>query len=386
MPLKIQLNGQMQQLTGPNRPLVVFANGQKHVSTKGITFINGVKKVLWSVNDLRIDYIPNIYNVCGTTNLNAVWASNNKIILSSNVNNAYGIWRVNVENKSAAVLESNVDLGCITCFSPVDSTASNLVYYAVAGTQKAQQININPTTAEITASNVVNLSSTTWGNLTGGLIGTNVWLGRMAANPSRLYANTTSVGLVWSEGISESGVATPKMAKRDATSYLMCTNNTNGRGLSVLTASDITQRVQDVLYEQILVDAENNNNIVCAGIDGFAIYNQNFDNVASVASTDAYRRNYYLLGKIRDYYYVVSAPTSRDATDQSVYLYVYDTNGTLFTQQTLNLQTQFAARYSTNLIRTVPNISQTGALAFVFYPSSSAGYNEQAQLVLVQGY
>ena len=176
------------------------------------------------------------------------------------------------------------------------------------------------------------------------------------------------------------------MAKRNATSYLMCTNNVdNGLGLSVLTTSGLTQRVQDVLYEQILVDTENNNNIVCAGRDGFAIYNQNFDNVASVASTSTYR-NYYLLGKIRDYYYVVSAPTSRNETDQSVYLYVYDTNGTLFTQQTLNLQTQFTASYSDNLIRTVPNISQTGALAFVFYPSSSNGYDAQTQLVLVQGY
>lgn len=386
MPLKIQLNGQMQQLTGPGRPLVVFANGQKHVSTKGITFINGVKKVLWSANDLRIDYIPNIYNVCGATALNAVWASNNKIILSSNQTNGYGIWRVNVENKSAPVLESNVDLGRITCFSPVDSTSSNLVYYAVAGTQKAQQININPKTAEITASNVVNLSSTTWGNLTGGLIGTNVWLGiRTVSSVSWVYINTTRGDIVWQTGTGVVNDASPTMAKRDETSYLMCTNNTNGLGLSVLTASDITQRVQGVLYEQILVDTENNNNIVCAGSDGFAIYNQNFDNVASVASTSTYR-TYYLLGKIRDYYYVVSAPTSRNETDQSVYLYVYDTNGTLFTQQTLNLQTQFVASHSADLIHTVPNISQTGALAFVFYPSSSNGYDTQTQLVLVQGY
>lgn len=385
MPLKIQLNGRMQQLTGPGRPLVVFANGQKHVSTKGITFINGVKKVLWNVNDLRIDYIPNIYNVCGTTALNAVWASNNKIILSSNQTNGYGMWRVNVENKSAPVLESNVDLGRITCFSPVDSTASNLVYYAVAGTQKAQQINITPTTAEITASNVVNLSSPNWGKLDGGLIGTNVWLGGGSGNPRWLYANTTRISILWQTDTSVSGATVPTMAKRDATSYLMCTNNTNGLGLSVLTASDITQRVQDVLYQQILVDTENNNNIVCAGRDGFAIYNQNFDNVASVASTST-ARCYYLLGKIRDYYYVVSAPTSRNETDQRVYLYVYDTNGTLFTQQTLNLQTQFSASYSADLIRTVPNISQTGALAFVFYPSSSNGYDTQTQLVLVQGY
>lgn len=387
MPLKIQLNGQMQQLSGPGRPLVVFANGQKYVSTKGITFINGVKKVLWSANDLRIDYIPNINNVCGTTALNAVWASNNKIILSSNTT-GYGIWRVNVENKSAPVLESNVDLGRITCFSPVDSTASNLVYYAVAGTQKAQQININPTTAEITASNVVNLSSTTWGNLTGGLIGTNVWLGRRSSNPSWLYANTTSVGMVWRQRTGTTSPAVTLMAKRDSTSYLMCKYiepNTGGleSALSVLTSTEITERVQDVLYEQILVDTENNNNIVCAGRDGFAIYNQNFDNVASVASTSTYR-NYYLLGKIRDYYYVVSAPISKKETDQNVYLYVYDTNGTLFTQQTLNLQTQIADNYAPELIRTVPNISQTGALAFVFRPGSN--YNTQTQLVLVQGY
>lgn len=384
MTLKVRINGQMQQITGPGNSPVTFINGVKKKLVKGVTFINGEKKVLWSANDLRIDYIPNIYNVCGSTALKAVWASNNKVILSSNQTSDYGIWRVNVENKSAPVLESNVDLGYITCFSPVDSTASNMVYYAIAGTQKAQQININPKTAEITASNVVNLSSTSWGNLTGGLIGTNVWLGRSRGNPSNLYANTTRIRTVWQTGGSTMGGPRPIMAKRDTTSYLMCTQNSNGLGLSVLTATDVTQRVQDVLYEQILVDPENNNNIVCAGKDGFAIYNQNFDNIASVASTSRYR-NYYLLGKIRDYYYVVSAPISRNETDQSVYLYVYDANGTLFTQQTLNLQTQFDAIYSNDLIRTLPNISQTGALAFVFYPNSTGGYDAQ-QLVLVQGY
>lgn len=390
MPLKIQLNGQTQQLTGPGRPLVVFANGQKYVSTKGITFINGVKKVLWSANDLRIDYIPNIYNVCGTTMLNAVWASNNKIILSSNQTNGYGIWRVNVENKSAPALESNVDLGRITCFSPVDSTASNMVYYAVAGTQKAQQININPITAEITASNVVNFSSTNWGNFTGGLLGTNIWLGRTPGKSGAVYANTTRIGYIYSIGTGIAGAPVPLFAKRDETSYLACkyTNLSTGgviSALCVVTATEIIERVQDVVYEQILVDTENNNNIVCAGRDGFAIYTQNFDNIVSVASTSSYR-SYYLLGRIRDYYYVVSSPRSRNESDQNVYLYVYDLNGTLFTQQILNLQTQFVASNSYDLIRNVPNISQTGALAFVFYPSSSNGYDAQTQLVLVQGY
>lgn len=388
MPLKIQLNGKKQQLTGPGRPLVVFANGQKHVSAKGITFINGVKKVLWSANDLRIDYIPNIYNVCGTALLNAVWASNNKIILSSTTG-GYGIWRVNVENKSAPVLESNVDLGCITCFSPVDSTTSNMVYYAVAGTQKAQQININPITAEITASNVVNLSSTYWGNFTGGLLGTNIWLGRSTGKSGAVYANTTRIGYIYSIGTGIVGAPNPLFAKRDDSSYLVCKYRNLSTGgvisaLCVVTATDITERVQDVVYEQILVDTDNNN-IVCAGRDGFAIYNQNFDNVVSVASTSSYR-NYYLLGRIRDYYYVVSSPRSRNESDQNVYLYVYDLNGTLFTQQILNLQTQFTASNSADLIHTVPHISQTGALAFVFYPSSSNGYNTQTQLVLVQGY
>lgn len=389
MPLKIQLNGQMQQLTGPGRPLVVFANGQKHVSTKGITFINGVKKVLWSANDLRIDYIPNIYNVCGTTALNAVWASNNKIILSSSVNNAYGIWRVNVENKSAPVLESNVDLGRITCFSPVDSTASNMVYYAVAGTQKAQQININPKTAEITASNVVNLSSTTWGNLTGGLIGTNVWLGVFSATAisGQLRLNTEIVD-TWgwtstSETVSGSFPLT-YMYKKNATSFLVPTFDRNQKYVSEATATGLQTRITGVDFNIAMTDPENNN-IICAGKSGFAIYAPDYSLIAQTVNTENYT-SYYLLGKIRDYYYVVSAPTSRNATDQSVYLYVYDTNGTLFTQQTLNLQTQFTNSYSNDLISTVPTISQTGALAFVFYPSSSNAYNTQTQLVLVQGY
>lgn len=370
MTLKVRINGQMKQITGPGNSPVTFVNGEKKKLAKGVTFVNGEKKVLWDTHSLQIWKI-NIDDI-GSKGI-LFNASNKYAFLYSGKN----IYKINIENKSAPVLVSSSKLGQITLFSPLDSTNSNMVYYAIADDYKAQQININTADYSIFANNVVNFTSgSRWGNRSGGLIGTNNWLGASLANPSLLYANTTSVGVFFSTGTSTVGTVSPSLAKRDATSYLGCGN----KGLSVLTATAITPRVPDVLYQDILVDGTN---IVCAGSDGFAIFNTNFDKITSKSVAEY--RHCYLLGKIRGYYYVVEAPRNVQASDKNVYLQIYTTEGVLFSQINMNLSIELSGNANfANPVRTVPHISSSGMLGFYFYSSVYSG--AVGTLVIIQGY
>lgn len=371
MTLKVRINGQMRQITGPGNSPVTFINGAKKKLAKGVMFINGVKKVLWDTHSLQI-WKTNIDDIVSNGTLFNV--SNKYAFLCDDDKNIY---KINIENKSAPVLASSSKLGRITLFSPFDSTNSNMVYYAISDNYKAQQININTADFSLSANNVVIFSSgSRWGNRSGGLIGTNNWLGASSANPSLLYTNTTSVGVFFSTRASTVGTVWPLLAKRDATSYLGCGNN----GLSVLTATTIDPRVPDVLYQDILVDGTN---IVCAGSDGFAIFNNNFDRITSKSIAEY--RHCYLLGKIRDYYYVVEAPRNIQASDKNVYLQIYTTGGVLFEQINMNLSIELSGNANfANPVRAVPHISSSGMLGFYFYPGVYSG--EVGTLVIIQGY
>lgn len=381
MPLKIQLNGQKQQLTGPGKPLVVFANGQKKLATKGVTFIHGVKQVLWSANELHVDYVPNIYNLTSTTYIQLFWTSNNTAFLTTERNaNFTSVYKLDISNKTAPILLSQVDLGRIVGFSAIDSTPDNMVYYAAVSSQKVQQINVNPTTATINATNPLTLSEGAYGTVSGGLLGTNSWLGvfNLGATRGQLRLNTEIVGTWgWTPSGSVSGsYPLTYMYKKNATSFLVPTFDQNQNYVSEATATGLQTRITGVDFNVAMTDPENNN-IICAGTSGFAIYAPDYSLIAQTENTENYTM-YYLLGKIRDYYYVVQSPISGKATDKNLYLKVYGTDGTLFTQQVLDLQAQLDSRYSSHLVRCVPHISQTGALGFVFYPDSS--------LVIINGY
>ena len=368
MPLKIQLNGQMKQLTAPGKPLITFINGQKKILSKGVTFINGVKKVLWSANSLKVDYIPNVYNLTNTLG-KLFWISNNVAFLSGGTK----IFKLDISNKSNPSLTSEVELGTVVGYSVIDSTSTNMVYYAAVTSRKVQQINVNPTTATINATNPLTLSAGAYGTDSGGLLGTNNWLGiyTVTATTAQLRLNSNIVDTWgWNPSGSVSGSYGPSyMYKKSSTSVLLPTFDANSHYISEATATDLQTRITGVDFNVAMTDPENNN-IICAGNSGFAIYASDYSLISRTENSDT-NTSYYLLGKIREYYYVVQSPQNRNATNQNVYLDVYNTSGELSTQQVLDLQTQFTASYSSDLVRCVPHISQTGALGFVFYPSSS---------------
>lgn len=395
MPLKIQLNGQMQQLTGPGRPLVVFANGQKHVSTKGITFINGVKKVLWETKDVKIDIIDGVYDLFnGSTNV--IWASNNKVILSTS--NPYArtlnISRWNIENKSNPIVENTVALGSVVGFSSIDTTNTNMVYYAVSGTQSAQQININPNTAEITASNPVSMTDTYWGQTSGGLIGNSDWLGyRINTNTSwHIRLNSTiidSFGYSIPSGTAVSGsIDLGNMAKRDATSYLLHTvsgtaPNIN-HSLSIVDSTGIIGGVNDANFRDILVDPEYGH-IVCCGDDGYIVYDMTFKRINYSTPSNS-GCTYRLLGRIGDYYYVLIQNKNSSGGLSQPLINIYNaSNGSCADFRVLDLNfTNYD--YDGPEVYTIPHISQTGALGFMWKPGGRNEDHYSRKLVIIQGY
>ena len=294
MTLKVRINGQMKQITGPGNSPVTFINGQKKKLVKGVTFINGQKKVLWDTKDLKIDIIDGVYGLFNGS-ANVVWASNNKVVLSTQ--GPYGrtlnISRLNIENKSNPIVENTVALGSVVGFSSIDTTSTNMVYYAVSGTQSAQQININPNTAEITASNPVSMTGTYWGQTSGGLIGNSDWLGyRSNTNTSwQIRLNSTlieSFGYTTPGGTVSGGIDLGNMAKRDATSYLLHTvsgtlSNIN-HSLSIVDSTGIIGGVNDANFRDILVDPEYGH-IVCCGDDGYIVYDMTFKRIISSTPT-----------------------------------------------------------------------------------------------------
>lgn len=391
MTLKVRINGQMKQITGPGNSPVTFINGAKKKLVKGVTFINGQKKVLWDTKNLKIDIIDGVYDLFNGS-AKVIWASNNKVILSTE--SPYGrtlnISRWNIENKSNPIVENTVALGSVVGFSSIDTTSTNMVYYAVSGTQSAQQININPKTAEITASNPVSMTGTYWGQTSGGLIGNADWLGyRLNTNTSwHIRLNST---LIASFGYTVSGPASGSidlgnMAKRDATSYLLHTVSGTAdikHSLSIVDSTGIIGGANDANFCDILVDPEYGH-IVCCGDDGYAVYDMTFKRINY--ATPSAGRTYRLLGRIGDYYYVFIQNKNSSGGLPHPLINIYNaSNGSLLESRDLNLSFS-NYDYDGPTVYTIPHISQTGALGFVWTPGGLGDDRASQKLVIIQGY
>lgn len=389
MVLKINLNGKKVSITGTNQPPITFIDGEKKRLTRGITFINGQKKVLWDIYGLQIDYITGLSQISGNSWLYPVFVNQKNLVLYASNNN---IIKYNIENVSSPVVESTVKLGQVCGFSLPDSTDDNLVYYAYTTTSPyvAQQININPSTCEISASNTVSFTATPG---KGGLLGTNSWLGWKYKNAGRVVRfylnNTLAYSYAYYSGsgsVSGSG-NDPFLAKRDASTFIGTKPTVNlGDSIATYNATELQERISGVDYRHIMVDDAGN--IAAAGLSGFGLYNQSFDVIKQVSPTGA-NRTCALLGRIRDYYYVGEYAYNKNAGDTNVYLRIFDANtGELFEQHTLDLPavSNWSNVDSDNLLYTMPQLSKTGALVFVWRPGVTATENQNTVVVRVQGY
>lgn len=129
MTLKVRLNGQMQQITGPGNSPVVFINGAKKKLVKGVTFINGEKKVLWDMAQLKIDEINITFPDSISNAPVPVWINNNSVYISTIGKTAPKLYKFNIENTSEAYWVSSVEYGNNPVF---DTTADGITKIYVA--------------------------------------------------------------------------------------------------------------------------------------------------------------------------------------------------------------------------------------------------------------
>lgn len=146
MTLKVRINGQMRQITGPGNSPVTFVNGAKKKLVKGVTFINGEKKVLWDRAQLKIDEINISFpdSVSGTPV--PVWINNNSVYISTNGNTAAKLYQFNIENISNPYWVSSIEYGNNPVFGEtVGGTTKIYVAYSKQFDHFAQDGAIHPT-------------------------------------------------------------------------------------------------------------------------------------------------------------------------------------------------------------------------------------------------
>lgn len=387
MALKTFINGVSVNLTPMGKPPVTFVNSTKKRLIKGVTFVNGVKKVLWDVNRLRIDYI----NLANVTNADTLWpvgafANADKVIYSSGEN----VNRLDVSNLANVTLDNKVANGGFLGFSSVDSTSSTAVYYAATTTAPTlvNQLEIDTATGGVSAANN---SASLGANVTMDALVfiNNKWINANSPSNSMRYiyvkdgaTNVYDYQTVQS-GVSISGwiAGCPNFTKLNATTavgyYKLFSNNSTKQYIGEFTSIGVSAvSAAGVSYWDYLVDGDE---IACAGLSGFGLYTKpalgNYTEVATIANKDAYHRE-RLIGKTRGMYYALCEPINTQG-DQKYYLHVISGAGVLVEEIELNL-TYSTAYSGLGPNRFVPQLSQTGYLVF--------GNVENGVVVRIQGY
>lgn len=113
MPLKVWTTNGMKRLT--RHQMTTFVGGVKKHIPKGVTFINGEKKVLWQVGELEFNSwtfaeLQYPYSTTVNTRFRVLEADENKVVY--NVERYTN--RANVMNISAPYNENSVDYGAVT--------------------------------------------------------------------------------------------------------------------------------------------------------------------------------------------------------------------------------------------------------------------------------
>lgn len=172
MALKIWLNGSMKKIT--RHQMVTFVSGTKKKLTKGITFINGEKKILWQTGQFVFNSwtISNLQYPSTTTVQSRIYgieSDESKVVYCVD---KY-ISRANVSNISIPVAESTVANGAITRHRPETTTGissfdANVFTAGANPVLTLNQIDVNQETMEIlpTAITSSTSSSTIYSNNT----------------------------------------------------------------------------------------------------------------------------------------------------------------------------------------------------------------------------
>lgn len=368
MALKCFINGVAKNLTPVGQPPVTFINGEKKRLVKGVTFINGVKKVLWDIKQLQIDYFD-LTTISGADTLyltgggTGFFANKNYLIYTS----GYNVNKINVTNVASPTLTAKVAIGSVVGFSSVDSNATTAVYYArnqVESTETFNQLNVRLSDGDVTAAN--NSLSFNGRITVGCLAKLTDWINANDINNTEryIYVRTGATQLYRYQAVQTGGSLSghwdgcPNFTKIDSSTLVGRLQIYGGTtGIGEFTTSGYTAKSGSLDYRDFLAVGDV---IACAGVTGFGLYNRvvsgSYTSIGTATATADHLMR--LVGKCRDYYYVVEFPTTSGG---KFYLKVFDSSVNLI--KTIEL-TGLSYSGSYNYPRFTPQLSQTGYLCF----------------------
>ena len=146
MSLKIgTANGIREIDTNLHKP-VIFINGTKRIIDKMITFVNGEKRIIYGGDGIAIDYIQSTGELAG----------GNVFAISDNWCNVYSgrnILRLDISNISNIGVIQNVAWGDVLQYNGYQTTPGAPIFWSstrTSGQGQANKLSLNPTTGALT--------------------------------------------------------------------------------------------------------------------------------------------------------------------------------------------------------------------------------------------
>lgn len=396
MPLKVFKDGKFSRIATPGNPPITFVDGAKKRLVKGVTFINGEKRILWDVTSrVVIDTIPLPYNNGSPALASVMWVNFNKLIATYfpggyTMERASNVYEFDISNPQNATYVDSYTLGQRSIITAPIEEVGNTIYYSAYNpwfegvhniyykSAIAYRIAISPA-GEITVPESktfyegapinkyydVDLSA----KIDSG------WLSFEYKNNKKpnvrldgalKYQIDASTQALIPPGAGDSAC----LVKITGASVLGPMNgNATETTCQIYTDSDYTSagfntkgKINTVLFDKekslfvIGTSAADSYN------GSFEIYDTNYELQYRVEATETNKRIYRVLGRINDYYYVLNLPYDKNSTEQKGFLDVYSKTGKHTTLDLPNIIDNFYdARWSKTAI--TPIVSRTGYLA-----------------------
>lgn len=373
MPLKVQLNGSKVQITSPEKMPVTFINGVKKRLAKGVVFINGEKHYIWGTTDVKIEFIP-IKSLLSPYERYPLYASQNSVFVSSGTGASQPIYKISVANISAPVIASNLNIGRFPNVSDVELSDSKFVFY-VSTNNSANPITahtMNRCEIALATDNLTVTEAATYSGSNAGWNGVKVNAGWLINYSTDWYLGAT-------KKYTSNKSAWNTLKKAPNGTSIIYAPQTSLAGVWRATPDSSSQIVNVPLSSALTgIIAEKDNKIAVTwdafgtagtGRDGgFALYAANGSEIHSYKGQTGNRRVMRLIGRIRQYYYVMDLPYSDNEADNKYYVRLFDKDtGILY--ETLELPPWYDGstanvRYRWTNCKTNPHVSGTGYLLF----------------------
>ncbi len=392
MPLKVFKDGKFSRIATPGNPPIIFVGGAKQRLVKGVTFINGQKRVLWDVTSrVVIDTVPLPYNNYLPAVASVMWVNSNKLIatyIPSNSATNFLVYEFDISNPENATYVKSYDWGRGNIITAPIEEVGNTIYYYVFNTpyQSGNNIYASAMTRRIVISSAGEITipeSKTFYTSHIYPLPYNVDLS------VKLDSGWLSFGYKNGEKPSVRLDGTLKYELDTSTSSLIPGRSDSAclvkiTGASVLgpmngNATETTCQIYtDSSYANagfntkgkintVLFDREKSLFVIGTSAadsynGSFEIYNTDYKLQYRVEAAETNKRRYRVLGRINDYYYVLNLPYDENSKEQNGFLEVFSVTGKHTTLDLPNITDNF---YDTKWSKTaiVPIVSRTGYLA-----------------------